>query len=102
MHRQHHSTNHQNEPAACRKSAVYTLEDFNQDEQDSTLASLDVRDSRAFEPPPQAPPENSTLDSRPLNLLFRSVDHVEGDSVAAVAGRSHRPVPKRYFPLSQG
>ena len=49
---------------------MYTLEDFNQDPRDGTLAILSVRDSEASKPPPQTPPENSTLDSRPLNLLF--------------------------------
>jgi hypothetical protein len=34
------------------------------------LRALGVRDSEASKPPPQTPPENSTLDSRPLNLLF--------------------------------
>lgn len=34
------------------------------------LRALSVRDSEASKPPPQTPPENSTLDLRPLNLLF--------------------------------
>jgi hypothetical protein len=69
MHRQHHSTDHQSEPAACqKKGAVYTLEDsFNQDGQDGNPCEPRVADTAN---PSADASRKLHIRLQTLNLLF--------------------------------
>jgi len=79
---------------------MYTLEDFNQDPRDGTLASLECPRFGGIETPSADASRKLHIRPQTSESSLRSVDHVGKDS--AVGGRGVRPVPKRYFTPSTG
>ena len=83
--------------SVSKESVVYTLEGFNRDVRDGTLASLPCPRFGGIETPSADASRKLHIRLQTSESSLRSVDHVGEDSAG---GRGVRPVPKRYFPPS--
>ena len=85
--------------SVSKESVVYTLESFNRNVRDGTLASLPCPRFGGIETPSADASRKLHIRLQTLNLLF---DRWIMWEKTPPAGESVRPVPKRYFPPSTG